>query len=266
MRKFFAYGFLPAPWTHISGVHKLPQGHCLELDLDTLQPEIQRYWRYAILPDAAPPGSPSQWAEELDALLGRAVAGRLDSDVPLGVFLSGGIDSSTILSHAADARGGGTIDSFAIGFREPSFDESAHAARMADHVGSRHHLSVCDLAQVRELILDLPAIIDEPLGDSSILPTYLLSGFARQHVTVALSGGRRGRIAGRVRPVQGPRDGETLWAARAAPRPPCHRRARAAPAALRDQHELRLQAQPRPTRFGGTAGFVEPDVARGREP
>lgn len=189
MRKFFAYGFLPAPWTHISGIHKLPQGHCLELDLDTLQPEIQRYWRYAILPDAAPPGSPSQWAEDLDALLGRAVAGRLDSDVPLGVFLSGGIDSSTILSHAADARGGGaTIDSFAIGFREPSFDESAHAARMADHVGSRHHLFVCDLAQVRDLILDLPAIIDEPLGDSSILPTYLLSGFARQHVTVALSG------------------------------------------------------------------------------
>ncbi len=188
LRKYLAYGFLPAPLTPYRGILKLPHGHALEVDLDAGRDALHRYWRFAIEPDAAPPGGPAAWAEQLDELLGRSVAARLDSDRPLGVFLSGGIDSSAILSHVADHRPASGIDTFSIGFREPSFDESAYAALMADHVGSRHHTELCELDDARGLIANLPAIIDEPLGDSSILPTYALCRFARRHVTVALSG------------------------------------------------------------------------------
>ncbi|MGY0714111.1 asparagine synthase (glutamine-hydrolyzing) [Azospirillum argentinense] len=188
IRKYLAYGFFPAPHTPYRGVLKLPQGHALDLDLDAGEAALHRYWRFAIEPDAPPPGDPAAWAEQLDELLGRSIAARLDSDRPLGVFLSGGIDSSAILSHVADQRPPDTIDTFSIGFREPSFDESAYARRMAEHVGSRHHTELCGLEDARALVDSLPGIIDEPLGDSSILPTYALCRFARRHVTVALSG------------------------------------------------------------------------------
>ncbi|SEG80273.1 asparagine synthase (glutamine-hydrolyzing) [Bosea lathyri] len=188
IRKYLAYGFFPAPLTPYKTISKLPQGHALEIDVQTHETRLHRYWRFAIEPDAPPPGSPESWAEELDGLLTNAVSLRLDSDRPLGIFLSGGIDSSAILSHAAQLRPPESIQSFAIGFNEQSFDESVYARQMAAHVGSCHQTEMCDLDAARDLLTRLPSIIDEPLGDSSILPTYLLCKFARRHVTVALSG------------------------------------------------------------------------------
>ena len=188
VRKYLAYGFFPAPLTPYRSIAKLPQGHALEIDIRTQETRLHRYWRFAIEADAAPVGDPHSLAEELDGLLTKAVALRLDSDRPLGIFLSGGLDSSTILSHAAQLRPAASIESFAIGFNEESFDESVYAAQMAKHVGSNHRTEMCDLETARALLADLPSIIDEPLGDSSILPTYLLCKFARRHVTVALSG------------------------------------------------------------------------------
>ncbi|WP_038364561.1 asparagine synthase (glutamine-hydrolyzing) [Bosea sp. UNC402CLCol] len=188
IRKYLAYGFFPAPLTPYRAIAKLPQGHALEIDLKTSETRLHCYWRFAIETGAEPSGSPESWAEELDSLLTEAVFLRLDSDRPLGIFLSGGLDSSTILSHAAQLRPPESIESFAIGFNEDSFDESVYATQMASHVGSRHRMEMCDLDTVRALLSQLPAIIDEPLGDSSILPTYLLCKFARRHVTVALSG------------------------------------------------------------------------------
>ncbi|QDM23006.1 asparagine synthase (glutamine-hydrolyzing) [Tardiphaga sp. vice154] len=188
IRKYLAYGFFPAPLTPYRSIAKLPQGHALEIDIRTQETRLHRYWRFAIEADAAPVGDPHSLAEELDGLLTRAVALRLDSDRPLGIFLSGGLDSSTILSHAAQLRPAASIESFAIGFNEESFDESVYAAQMAKHVGSNHRTEMCDLETARALLADLPSIIDEPLGDSSILPTYMLCKFARRHVTVALSG------------------------------------------------------------------------------
>jgi asparagine synthase (glutamine-hydrolysing) len=188
LRKFFAYGFFPAPHTPYVGVAKLPQGHYLEFDALSGTVRPRRYWRFSIVPNDPPPGGLDAWAEELEALLVRSVAMRLESDVPLGIFLSGGIDSSSILSCAAETRPAMSLDSFAIGFTEPSFDESAHAARMAAHVGSRHREEQCDLDLAGSLIPELLTRLDEPLGDSSIVPTFLLCRFARQHVTVALSG------------------------------------------------------------------------------
>jgi asparagine synthase (glutamine-hydrolysing) len=188
IRKYLAYGFFPAPLTPYKAIAKLPQGHALEIDIKTQETRLHRYWRFAIEADGPPVGGPDSWAEELDNLLTNAVSLRLDSDRPLGIFLSGGVDSSTILSHAAQLRPPESIESFAIGFNEESFDESVYATQMAAHVGSHHRTEMCDLDTTRALLTGLPSIVDEPLGDSSILPTYLLCKFARRHVTVALSG------------------------------------------------------------------------------
>jgi len=188
LMKFFAHGFFPATHTPYEGLHKLPAGHVLTIDATTRAFAIKAYWKFEIVPDAPPPGIVDDWAAELEMLLGKAVALRLESDVPLGIFLSGGVDSGAILSFAADAWPASTLKTFSMGFRETSYDESAFAEEVALHIGSTHHTEICDLDAARDTLPDLLARIDEPLGDSSILPTHMLAAFARKHVTVALSG------------------------------------------------------------------------------
>jgi len=189
LQKFFAYGYLPAPNTPFMGARKLPGGSHLSYEVATGKMQVQRYWTFQLAPDRDPdPRREEAYAEELRALLQQAVQRRLISDVPLGVFLSGGIDSSSILAGVARFRRPEAIKTFTIGFTEPSFDESAYARQMADAFRSDFHLQQLDLAAARELIPFVLSRLDEPLGDPSILPTYLLSRFTRQHVTVALSG------------------------------------------------------------------------------
>jgi len=186
LMKLLAHGFIPAPNAFWKGARKLPGGSWLRYRLADRKIETASYWRFAIEPREDMPEAHA--AEELGALLQRAVERRLMSDVPLGVFLSGGIDSSAVAAAAAALRGGGSIDSFAIGFREPSFDESAPAQRVARHLGTRHHQEMLTMAAARDLVPEVLARLDEPMGDASLLPTYLLCGFARRRVTVALSG------------------------------------------------------------------------------
>ena len=189
VQKFFAYGYIPAPNAFYRGARKLPGGWSLTLDLDDFEPRVRPFWRFAIeAGDDAPAARIPALAEELRALLDQAVARRLVSDVPLGIFLSGGIDSSTVLALAARHRPAATLDTFTIGFTEPSFDESAQGRAVAGAVGSRHHERVLDFDTARASIAAVLGRLDEPLGDASILPTWLLSAFAREHVTVALSG------------------------------------------------------------------------------
>jgi len=126
--------------------------------------------------------------EELRDTLERAVKRRLMSDVPLGVFLSGGIDSSAVAALASKHVAAGQLNTFAIGFNEPSFDESAHARFVAERLGTKHHEEILDLDKSVALLPEIIGKLDEPLGDGSLLPTYLLSRFTRQHVTVALGG------------------------------------------------------------------------------
>ncbi|MEQ9444210.1 MAG: asparagine synthase C-terminal domain-containing protein, partial [Rhodospirillaceae bacterium] len=145
-------------------------------------------WRFSLGDKATPDGSAKDWAEELSTLLGEAVNSRLESDVPLGLFLSGGIDSSAVLACAAEYRSPDTLNTFAIGFRETSFDESPWAEEMALRVGSTHHVEICDLDAAQSHLPGILSALDEPLGDPSIFPTRLLCDFARKHVTVALSG------------------------------------------------------------------------------
>ncbi len=188
LRKYFAHGFFPAPHTPYEDIYKLPAGHTLTIDATTGSFATREYFRFGIVPDAKPPGRPDDWAAEVGHLLGNSVRARLESDVPVGIFLSGGVDSSAVLSFAADVRPPSSLKTFSIGFRETSFDESPYAEEMALAIGSTHYVEICDLDAARS---ELPAILgnmDEPIGDGSLLPTSLLAQFARKHVTVALTG------------------------------------------------------------------------------
>lgn len=188
LMKFFAHGYFPGSHSPYERIAKLPAGHVMRIDVSTGAHDIRAYWTFAITPDDPPPGRESDWVEELDTLLAGAVALRLEADVPVGIFLSGGVDSSAILSYAAQSRSAAELKTFAIGFREQSFDESIYAEKVAKHIGVQHHLEVCRLESARDQVPALLDAVGEPLGDSSILPTALLSSFARKHVTVALSG------------------------------------------------------------------------------
>ncbi|NKB42830.1 MAG: asparagine synthase (glutamine-hydrolyzing) [Alphaproteobacteria bacterium] len=188
LQKFFAHGFFPAPHTPYDGISKLLPGQCLTIDAKTLATQTRTYWRFSLGGTEQPAGSEDDWAAELNALVGDAVSSRLEADVPLGLFLSGGVDSSTVLSCAADVRTPASLSTFSIGFRETSFDESPWAEEMALRVGSTHHVEICDLDAAQSGLPGLLSHLDEPQGDPSILPTNLLCRFARKHVTVALSG------------------------------------------------------------------------------
>jgi asparagine synthase (glutamine-hydrolysing) len=190
LRKLFAYGYIPAPSALYQGCAKLPAGHSLELDLAAgASPKLRCYWRFAIEPDEdlASRGEPAL-VEELRELIAQAVRRRLVSDVPVGMFLSGGIDSSAILAALVRGRNTDGIKAFTVGFTEPTFDESSHARLVADHLGVDHQIRVLDMQKAQDLVPTVLGRLDEPLGDASILPTYMLSAFAREQVTVALSG------------------------------------------------------------------------------
>jgi asparagine synthase (glutamine-hydrolysing) len=189
LRKLFAYGYLPAPHALYERAAKLPGGHFMTVDLDTLETNIETYWRFTLEPDDALAGRDEQsLAEQLRELLITATERRLVSDVGIGIFLSGGLDSSMVLAAAAQRRTAREIDSFTIGFTEPSYDESSFARAVADHIGSQHHERILDLNTARDLIPSVLSRLDEPSADASILPTHMLSAFAREQVTVALSG------------------------------------------------------------------------------
>ncbi len=188
LMKFFAHGYFPGSHSPYERIAKLSAGHFMRIDAATGARDIHAYWKFEIAADDPPPGRPQDWAEELDSLLAGAVALRLEADVPVGIFLSGGVDSSAVLGYAAQKRAPAELNTFAIGFREQSFDESLYAERAAQYIGSHHRFEICQLESARDQVPALLDAIGEPLGDSSLLPTALLAAFARNHVTVALSG------------------------------------------------------------------------------
>jgi asparagine synthase (glutamine-hydrolysing) len=189
LRKYFAYGYVPAPLTLIDGVAKLPAGHSLTLQLDDLRYRIERYWQYEPQPGAdGDARQQAQWIEEFRARLDAAVARRLVADVPVGCFLSGGIDSSTVTALATRHAGRERIKAFSIGFEEASFDETHFAKLVAQHVGAEHRIETLSVQRALDIVPDLAARMDEPLADASILPTYLLCQHARREVTGALGG------------------------------------------------------------------------------
>ena len=181
LSEYLASEYVAAPRTILRDARKLEPGCALILENGELQ--HLRYWK--LDPSVRSRLGYEEAVETLREKLDRAVASRLVSDVPLGVFLSGGVDSSTVAALAARH---GALETFSIGFTEHSFDESSYAGTVAQHIGSRHHARIFRGDQMQELVPRLPEVLDEPLGDASILPTALLCVFAREYVTVALGG------------------------------------------------------------------------------
>ncbi|HKR64891.1 MAG TPA: asparagine synthase (glutamine-hydrolyzing) [Thermoanaerobaculia bacterium] len=182
------YGYVPAPWSIYEGVKKLPPGSMLTIDANG-KTRMHVYWDAARVAQraAAEPfrGTEEEALDALESLLADSVRLRLISDVPLGLFLSGGIDSPLVA--AMMMREAGSVSTFTIGWSDmPS--ETPFASAIAKHLGTRHTEWIIDTRDVLATVPRMAEIYDEPLGDSSAIPTYLVSKLARQHVTVALSG------------------------------------------------------------------------------
>jgi asparagine synthase (glutamine-hydrolysing) len=189
VKKYFAYGYIPAPHTIFKNIFKLPGGHNLVLNVDELNFRITRYWDFVLEePDSIPQNPEATWGEEIRFLLDNAVKRRLLADVTLGVFASGGIDSSSIAAFAVKHIGNEKLKTFSIGFDEASFDESGYAKKIASLLGTEHFLKTMSIETALTILPDIIAKLDEPMGDSSLLPTYLLCQETKKHVTVAVGG------------------------------------------------------------------------------
>jgi asparagine synthase (glutamine-hydrolysing) len=189
LKKYFAYGYIPAPSTILENVFRLPGGHSLTFDLATRDVRVEKYWDFVIEPfDSVPANPEAEWGEQLVELISAAVKRRLMSDVPLGFFLSGGIDSSCVAALATRHMDRSRMNTFSIGFDEASFDESRYADQVASMLGTHHNSDVLSLERARSLLPEIVHRLDEPMGDSSLLPTYLLCRHTRSRVTVALGG------------------------------------------------------------------------------
>jgi asparagine synthase (glutamine-hydrolysing) len=187
---FMRYSYIPAPHTVYEGVHKLGPGMTLTLPWQG-EPRTSYFWngrtiaRDGILKPLQ--GSDDELIEQFEALLQDAISRRMIADVPLGAFLSGGIDSSTVVALMQSARLG-KVKTFSIGFEIPGYNEAPYAAAVARHLGTEHTELTVTSDQALDVIPRLPEWYDEPFADSSQIPTYLVSAMTRKHVTVALSG------------------------------------------------------------------------------
>src|SRR5574341_1166538 len=190
---FMRHGYIPAPYSIYKDVYKLPQGTILTISPDEpgSLPEPRSYWsaREVAERGMAEPfrGSEEEAVEALEALLKDAVGLRMIADVPLGAFLSGGIDSSTVVA-LMQAQSNRPVRTFSIGFREQDYDEADHARAVAQHLATDHTELYVTPQEAMAVIPRLPALYDEPFADSSQIPTFLVSELARRHVTVSLSG------------------------------------------------------------------------------
>jgi asparagine synthase (glutamine-hydrolysing) len=207
LRHYVSFDYVPAPMSIYKGIHKLPAGHLLIVENGEVK--TRRYWDIKWSePGAVATGFPAPQnssgistaetlshrevtlvnkAEELRDLLSDAIRMRLVADVPLGILLSGGIDSSTVAAFAVK-HASEKVKTFSIGFEEDSFDESKYARAVAKHLGTEHYEDILSAEKAGDLISDIAEWLDEPLADGSLIPTFLLSSFVRKHVTVALGG------------------------------------------------------------------------------
>jgi len=181
--EYLYYGYVPEPITVFTGIHKLPAGHLLEFENGEVR--IRQYWDVPEY-NTHSPKSEEECLEELERRLFEATKIRLISDVPLGAFLSGGTDSSTVVGLMARASAG-PVKTFSIGFKKDDFNEADYARLVAKKFGTDHHEMILE-PDVVQTVEHLTSSLEEPFGDSSMLPTYYVSQMARQHVTVALSG------------------------------------------------------------------------------
>lgn len=194
------HGYIPAPHSIYQGIYKLPPGTWLRIDQSaaqnpsnaaTLNEQIITYWSACSVVEAGASQrldlKDSDATDELDRLLRNAVMLRMEADVPLGAFLSGGVDSSTVVA-LMQAQSTRPVKTFSIGFHERAFDEAPHARVIAKHLGTDHHELYVTAQDALGVVPQLPEMFDEPFADAAQIPTFLLSKLARSQVTVSLSG------------------------------------------------------------------------------
>lgn len=189
---YMRHNYIPAPHSIHDGIYKLQPGCILTVSMSRREPQIRSYWsalQVAMDGQASrrTPRSPQEAVDELEILLKSAVSQQMVADVPLGAFLSGGIDSSTIVA-LMQAQSSRAVKTFTIGFNEAGYNEAMHAKAVAQHLGTDHTELYVTPQEAMAVIPRLPSMYDEPFADSSQIPTFLVSQLARQHVTVALSG------------------------------------------------------------------------------
>jgi len=184
IEEFFAFGYVPDPHSIYCGIAKLPPGHYLCVERGKQPPEPASYWDVNFVDGG--PVREDEIAEELIARLRESVRLRMIADVPLGAFLSGGVDSSSVVAMMAGLKTS-PVGTFSISFGARDFDESIYASAVADRFRTDHHVRIVD-PEAFDLIDRLATMYDEPFGDSSAMPTYRVSAMARENVTVALSG------------------------------------------------------------------------------
>jgi asparagine synthase (glutamine-hydrolysing) len=182
--KYLAYEYVPAPQTIFQAIKKLEPGHFL-IYRDGQTTSVQ-YWDAPLEDQPICDRTEPQIIEELRTLLEDAVRARMVADVPVGLFVSGGLDSGLVAAMARRAKQ--SLECFSIGFEETSFDESRYAKLVARNLGLKHHLKIFGAQEMLAAVQQLPEILDEPLADPSVLPLCLLSQFASQHIKVVLSG------------------------------------------------------------------------------
>ncbi|MCX5686714.1 MAG: asparagine synthase (glutamine-hydrolyzing), partial [Candidatus Omnitrophica bacterium] len=182
--QYLAYEYVPSPYSIFKNINKLEPASTLTLKNGRIKTD--HYWDLAFR--RMDKFDPLEAEERLLKLLKESVRKRLISDVPLGVFLSGGIDSSSVVAMMAELVDPKSIKTFSIGFKERSFDESSDARRVAEYFGTDHREEILSPDTMLDIFPDILDLLDEPFADSSIIPTYLVSKFTRQHVKVALGG------------------------------------------------------------------------------
>ena len=191
LASYLRFSYVPAPYSIYTGIKKLLPGHLLCLKSPSDATESHPYWSLDKVIqnglDSSFTGSEEEATDELEVRLKKTVKSRMVSDVPLGAFLSGGIDSSTIVS-LMQSLSNRPVNTFTIGFHKEEFNEAIHAKKVAKHLDTNHTELYVTPQEAMDVVPKLPEMYDEPFADSSQIPTYLISALARENVTVALSG------------------------------------------------------------------------------
>jgi asparagine synthase (glutamine-hydrolysing) len=184
---YLIWGTIPEPNSIFNEIKKLPPGHFFNYNLNTESLKIEEYWNIDYKGENLFKGTYNDAKQELNLLLKDAVSSRLYADVPVGVFLSGGVDSS-LVSAIASKMSNTKVKTFSVKFNEDGFDESKYAKQVADYLNTEHHIIECNYNEGLDLIHDFYNYYDEPFSDASAIPSMLLAKYTKQHVTVALSG------------------------------------------------------------------------------
>ncbi len=191
LSSFMRFSYVPSPFSIYHGIHKLEPGCFLRVNSATTEPQIHRYWDMRHVAVFGQQNqldiSDEEAIFELEAILGDAVRRRMVADVPLGAFLSGGVDSSAVVA-LMQANSNSPIQTFSIGFNDKKYDEAVHAKAVAKYLGTNHTELYVEPSQALASIPNIPKWFDEPFADSSQIPTFLVSEMTRRHVTVSLSG------------------------------------------------------------------------------